>query len=318
MPHACRALTTTDSDEPPATSAQRVLDQFIGEMVDYLVRSAVMKAEASRPNGRSGHVAESVHDQWLHALRGPDGVIDDESPELAELAAHVCEWRRPISVSTLSPFRLCFRLEEPPEAAHGNSGAVSKKGLISDLEISISRSSWYVRYLLQSVDDPSLLIDVSEAWNAKGRAAAALKRGRFNPREFLLSALGQASGLSPEIEQSLKNTAPGGYGLGSSEAYQFHTEKAWLLEQAGFGVLLPAWWTRKGTKLRLGMRANVKSPKMQGGSRLSLEEIIQFDWQVALGDQILSLKELEALARLKAPLVRMRGQWVQLSGAVGE
>ena len=38
---------------------------------------------------------------------------------------------------------------------------------------------------------------------------------------------------------------------------------------------------------------------MQGGSRLSLEEIIQFDWEVALADQVLSLKELEALAKLK-------------------
>ena len=313
MPHACRALTTTGSDGPPLTSAQRVLDRFIGEMVDYLARSAVREMGASRANWRNSHVAESVHDQWLQALRGPDGVIDDESPELATLARQVCEWRRPVSVSTLSPFRLCFRLEEPPEAAQGNGESVRKRSVISDLEVSIGRSDWYVRYLLQSVDDPSLLIDVSDAWNAKGRAAAALKRGKFNSREFLLSALGQAAGLSPEIEQSLKNTAPGGYGLGSSEAYQFLTEKAWLLDQAGFGVLLPAWWTRKGTKLRLSMRANVKSPKMQGGSRLSLEKIIQFDWEVALGDQVLSLKELEALASLKTPLVRMRGQWVQLS-----
>ncbi|HEX5084721.1 MAG TPA: DEAD/DEAH box helicase [Blastocatellia bacterium] len=313
MPHACRALTTTGSDGPPMTSAQRVLDRFIGEMVDYLARSAVREMGASGANRRNNHVAESVHDQWMQALRGPDGVIDDESPELATLARQVCEWRRPVSVSTLSPFRLCFRLEEPPEAAQANGESVRKRSVISDLEVSIGRSDWYVRYLLQSVDDPSLLIDVSDAWNAKGRAAAALKRGKFNSREFLLSALGQAAGLSPEIEQSLKNTAPGGYGLGSSEAYQFLTEKAWLLDQAGFGVLLPAWWTRKGTKLRLSMRANVKSPKMQGGSRLSLEKIIQFDWEVALGDQVLSLKELEALASLKTPLVRMRGQWVQLS-----
>jgi hypothetical protein len=109
MPHACRALTTTGADGPPATSAQRVLDQFIGEIVDYLVRSAVMEAGSSWPKGRNGHVAESAHDQWLQALRGLDGVIDGGPPELAVLAAQVCEWRRPISVSTLSPFRLCFR-----------------------------------------------------------------------------------------------------------------------------------------------------------------------------------------------------------------
>ena len=313
MPHACRALTATSADGAPAAFAQQVLDRFIGEIVDYLVRSAVLEADPAQTNGRSRRVAESVHDQWLQALQGPDGIIDAESPELAALATQVREWRRPISVSTLSPFRLCFRLEEPPEESKKNGEVVKKRDAISDLEISISRSNWYVRYLLQPVDDPSLLIEVSAAWNAKGRAATAFKRGKFNPREYLLSALGQAAGLSPEIEQSLKKTAPGGYSLSPSEAHQFLTEKAWLLEQAGFGVLLPAWWTRKGTKLRLSMRANVKSPKLQGGSGLSLEEIVQFNWEVALGDQVLSLKELEALAKLKAPLVRMRGQWVQLN-----
>ena len=208
------------------------------------------------------------------------------------------EWRRPISATAASPFRLCFRLEEPDEE--------SKK----------RKADWCVRYLLQAADDQSLLVPAADTWDAKGRAATALKRGKFNPREYLLSALGQAAGLSTHIEQSLKSSAPGGYDLDSAGAHEFLVEKAWLLEQAGFGVMLPAWWTRKGTKLRLSARANVKSPpssKLQGGGGLSLTQIIQFDWEVALGDQTLSLKELEALARLKEPLVKMRGQWVELN-----
>ncbi len=52
---------------------------------------------------------------------------------------------------------------------------------------------------------------------------------------------------------------------------------------------------------------------MQGGSGLSLEQIVKFDWQVALGEHTLTLRELETLARLKAPLVQVRGQWVQIN-----
>ena len=52
-----------------------------------------------------------------------------------------------------------------------------------------------------------------------------------------------------------------------------------------------------------------------GGSGLSLETIVQFDWEVALGDRKLTLRELEALARMKAPLVRVRGQWVEMNAA---
>src|SRR5581483_11426365 len=112
---------------------------------------------------------------------------------------------------------------------------------------------------------------------------ALLQRGGFNPREYLLTTLGQASAISPRIEASLKTPAPAGYALDAAGAHEFLTEKAWLLEQAGFGVLLPAWWTRKGTKVRLSVRANVKSPKMQGGGGLSLFDLIDFNWQVSLG-----------------------------------
>jgi SNF2 family DNA or RNA helicase len=52
---------------------------------------------------------------------------------------------------------------------------------------------------------------------------------------------------------------------------------------------------------------------MQGGSGLSLDDLVKFDWKVALGEHTLTLRELETLARLKAPLVKVRGQWVQVS-----
>ena len=87
------------------------------------------------------------------------------------------------------------------------------------------------------------------------------------------------------------------------------------LEQAGFGVMLPAWWTRKGTKARIAIRANVKSPKMQAGGGLSMESVIRFNWEVALGGKKLTLNELRALSRLKTPLVRVRGQWVEMSAS---
>src|SRR5438132_932413 len=80
------------------------------------------------------------------------------------------------------------------------------------------------------------------------------------------------------------------------------------LEQAGFGVLLPSWWTGKGTRLRLGVRAQVRSPKMkESGAGVGLEELVHVDWQIALGDETLTLEELQALARVKEPLVRVRG-----------
>ncbi len=239
-----------------------------------------------------------------------DGKLHGSSSELQQLAAQVREWRRPLGLSTSSTFRLCFRLEEP-------STSDETFGIESQNRISIPSENWYVRYLLQAADDLSLMLPVADAWRPKAGNEAIFRRNGPNAhedaREYLLSALGQASRLNPHIEKSLKSSGPGGYELNSAEALEFLSEKAWLLEQAGFGILLPSWWSRKGTKTRLSARAKVKSPTLKGGGGLSLEDIVEFDWEIALGDEKLSLKELEALARLKVPLVKIRGQWVQLN-----
>ena len=300
MPQVCRALTR-EAVSPPEVASVSVLSRFISEMVDCLVRLALpvdpLPKHIKRGRKKKVPTFDSIHDQWLYALRSPDGIMEGDATELAQFAVQVFDWQRPIFNSTATPFRLCFRLEEPDGNGEGRYG----------------RGSWNVRYLLQAADDPSLLIPAKDTWNAKGQKLSILKRGGFNAQEYLLSSLGQASGICPRIEASLRTTAPDGYRLDSTGAYEFLTQKASVLEQAGFGVLLPAWWTGRGTKLRLSARANVKSPKMQGGSVLSLNSIVQFNWQLALGDEQCSFEELKALAKLKQPLVKVRGQWVQMN-----
>ena len=302
MPAVARALSEPDAAAPPERPSTEALRQFVATLTDHLVRTAASDASPAARRRRNRPSFDSVHDSWLHALMSKDGAVVGDAADLSQLAAQVREWRRPIAVSASSPFRLCFRLEEPEDSARTDEG-----------DDNTSNDPWYVRYLLQPHEDPSLLIPVEEAWKAGGEKLAALTRNGSNVREFLLSSLGQASGISPSVTASLENAKPAGYSLDAAKAHEFLTEEAVALEQAGYGVMLPAWWTRKGTKVRLAVQASARSPKMQGGSGLHLETIVQFDWEVALGGQKLSLRELEALARMKAPLVRVRGQWVEMS-----
>jgi SNF2 family DNA or RNA helicase len=325
MPAVSRALAHEEEQRdvsltvPPAPSSISVLSCFIDEIVNYLVRSSISPVMAGfkpvpppeRQREKKPCAFDSLHEQWLHELRSFDGVIEGTSAEIAQFATQVQEWQRPIFVSTSAPFRLCFRLEEPKDEENGDKSWM-RDGLSAQESIDL----WYVRYLLQAAHDPSLLIMAENVWNAKDQAA--LKSvfssiGRFNAREHLLLSLGQASGICPRIEASLKTSTPGGYELDAIGAYEFLTEKALALELAGFGVMLPAWWTHKGTKLHLTARANVKAPKMQGSSGLSLDKLVQFDWELALGKEKLSFEELQALVKLKAPLIKIRGQWVQIN-----
>ena len=305
MPPMVRAVTGDKAIAPPEKSPESILKQFVTQVIDYLVRSGYATDPViGKKVVRKRPIFASIHDAWLYALRSHNGCMEYDREKVLQLAEQIQQWRRAIAISEAAPVRLCFRLEEP-EAAETTATKKARS----------SPEKWYVRYLLQPYNDPSLLIPVKDAWNTKGSKVSILRQYGANVPEYLLSSLGQAAGICPHITASLKTAQPAGYNLDTVNAYQFLTEKAMTLEQSGFGVMLPAWWTRKGTKMRLTARANVQSPKMQGGSGLSLNKMVQFDWEIALGNKNLSLAELQALAKLKAPLVRIRGQWVQMNTA---
>ncbi len=291
MPHACRAFGIVES--PPQATPRDATCEFVGIVLDHLVRSSLLPARPVRLGRRRG-AFDSIHDQWLHALQSPDGSMPGDGQMLAEFAVQVREWQRPMAATAASPFRLCLRLEEPDQP-HG------------------AENAWRVHYLLQACDDLSLLVPAEDAWKATGRRAAVLKRGGFHAREHLLTSLGQAAGICSRIEASLRAATPTGYEMDSAGAYEFLTDRAPALEQAGFGVMLPAWWTRRGTRARLSARAKAKSPGLRSAGRLSLDDIVHFDWEVALGGHRISLEELQELARLKSPLVQLRGQWVEVN-----
>ncbi len=329
MPPAARALVFSHDGTVPEPSPRALLEGFVGRMVDHLVRMGAKEQEASpargaeaaggakgrgpkgrkpqstglrgrRPSRRTAKAAafESIHDHWLHALRGPHGHMEGADPgQVTALAAQIQGWREPLAATDAAPYRLVFRLEEPETG-----------------EALVPQGDWQVRYIMQAADDPSLQVPAEEVWTARGRKAAALKRDGTDPKPFLLGALGQASSLSPRIEESLRSPAPGGHALDLVGAHEFLSRTSLLLEGAGFGVQLPAWWSGKGTKQRLSLRGQVRSPKLQAGRQITLDRVVSVDWELALGGESLTKGELEELARLKAPLVRVRGQWVEMSG----
>ncbi|MBM3323387.1 hypothetical protein FJY69_07930 [candidate division WOR-3 bacterium] len=281
MPDACRALC-------PDQSRHQVLSRFVALFLDHLARSSetARRRAVYRPKE-----FESLHDQWLYSLRSADSTLAGAPGELSEFAATVDEWQRRVRVETPGGFRLLFRLEEP---------------------MSEAVESWTLRYLLQASDDPSLLLPAEDAWLGHGRTRALIAAREPRVREFLLAALGRAAGLCPGIEASLKTRAPASCEFDTPGAHDFLTQRAPALEQAGFGVMLPSWWTRHGARLKLTARASVTSPKLTASGGLTLDRVVAFNWQVALAGEPVTEAELAALAACKSSLVRFRGMWVQV------
>jgi superfamily II DNA or RNA helicase len=228
---------------------------------------------------------------WSRALAGTDRTFAAEPAALAELTTAVAAWQRDAVAGRV---RACFRLVEPAEE-ESSSGA------------------WRVEFALQAADEPSLVVDAAKVWGARG-SLRALARYLDSPQETLLAELGRASRLYPALDQALRTARPAALELDGEAAHAFLREGAPLLAGAGFGVLLPGWWTKP--RARLGARLSA-SGKSQPGTvatkaALGLGELVDYRWELALGDEPLTEEELRALTNLKTPLVRLRGQWVEL------
>ena len=258
-------------------------------MVDALVRRTVILGPEF-----CERAAANPHASWLLALDRVDGLVAVDEDAGARLTEQVASWRRPLTAVEGAPYRLCFRLEEPPDSGDD--------------------APWRLEFLVQAADDPSLTVPAADIWKPRSLGARALKRGGADPRTFLLVAVAQAAVLSSRVEGSLAaGAAPTGCDLGTPEAHAFLTDDAPALEQAGFKVMLPSWWSRRGSRQKLKIRALVRNPKHKVSAGLTLETIMEVAWEIALGDQILSLRDLDRLARQKAHLVRVRGEWVEVN-----
>ena len=196
---------------------------------------------------------------------------------------------RNLHVAGDTAFRIAFRLQAP----------------------ALQKEPWQLHYLIQAKDDPSLLIPASEVWKKTKGALTHLGHRFEQPQEKLLTGLGYAARLFPPITNSLKGKLPTELSVDTHGAYAFLRETAPLLEGAGFGVLVPPWWNKKGA--RLGVKVRMKSKKEAGAAGImTMEKLVDYQWQLALGETELTEKEFKTLAKLKSPLVQIRGQWVTL------
>src|SRR5689334_12414823 len=239
-----------------------------------------------------------VAERYALALTAPDARVEvltaKDEDEAATLAAELDAWLDSARIPA-GPVRTCFRLAEPEaEAAEGDPGRVE--------------------FALQSADDPSPMVSASDVWAGLGAGMAS----GGDPVEELLAGLGAAARLFAEMEDALREAAPALVELDTAGAFRFLKETGPLLAGAGFGVLLPDWVRKARLGLKLTTRSRTASGTSSAGAgsaRFGLGDLVDFRYDVAVGDQALDPDELAELARLKVPLVRLRGQWVELDDA---
>ncbi|HZP28028.1 MAG TPA: DEAD/DEAH box helicase [Acidimicrobiia bacterium] len=269
-----------------SVEAQRDAAARLAEAVDRRVRAGLVDAGVALLPRRGGR--PTAPEAWLRSLTAPDpwlpATLDRDRLRVLEDA--VADWVASGSAAT-GRTRLCLRLREPD----GGDGP------------------WVLELLLQDVDEPSLLVPASMLWAGDAPLGP-------DAVEELLRGLGRLARLAPELASVLDEAAPEAIVLDAAAVLAFVRDRAATLADAGIGVLLPAWWSKR-RRLGLRMKASTRrsAPGGAGAGGLGMDAIVSFEWVAALGDRRLTpaeLRRLEAAAAAKQELVRVRGEWVEL------
>lgn len=291
--HAVPAQTgTSRTSWTPAALLRAFLDAAVDTLVGALRgEPAPLVAHHARLWQQMGDMLSPGELRWLAAQQranmhfGPHGAARRAAiPDFERRASSGSGARRQLQV--------CFRLELPED----------------------DRNLFKLRFLLQSPDDPSLLVSAAEIWNPRGHTRSLLRRMSRNPKRALLDELRRAARIFAPVTWSLTETRPEVLALDATTAWAFLGDGVPALTEAGFGVIVPGELTATGQRrLRLRMRLGTPS-KVAGGvtgaGGLGFDALVHFDWQAAVGDETLTARELATLARQKATLVRHRGTWV--------
>src|SRR6266852_4068238 len=292
MPPLCWSFVPDGQGQ--SSLRQDILLHFLNATVDAFVRESLSVASLLPARRGRRSITGSLPERWLQALSSDNPTLVVPTGELESFSTAMRTWLGQLQpVDSGAAFRTCFRLDPPSEESD-------------------SASDWRVSFHLQANDDRSLLVPADKVWKERSSTLTFLKRKFENPQERLLADLGRASRLFPAIEESLRTARPSGLVLDTAQAYAFLRESAPLLEQSGFGVLVPPWWSKPTARLGVKLKLKPKAGAQEGSGLLGLQGIVAYDWTIAVGDTTLTVSEFEKLVNLKVPLIQVRGQWVEL------
>lgn len=312
MPPAARAALDGFNHEGAA-----IVDDFLLRVGDALCRRVLVR-ETMLDAIEGRDAAQDLHVSWLAGLLGPGDGIDASPAARSDMVKHVRRWIGGLEDrGSGAAWKLLLRLREPLDLAG-----------LDDFASPGDKVRWPLVFLLQSTLNPDVSVEAEDIWILPPGAANVEGLRLESPQETLLAELGRAARLFKKIEKALERSEPTDLELTTSEAYQFLREIRPLLLEQGFSVEAPDWWD--SPTVRLGARLQVESEDVDfsnlgdaafaggGGApgsavtHLGLSSLVNYRWQIAVGQTNLTLEQFEKLAAQHSPLVRLNGRWVEI------
>ncbi|SEK53939.1 SNF2-related protein [Streptacidiphilus jiangxiensis] len=303
-PAACRA------EAGARRAAAALAEDVLGALVDEEARARLAGSDAAGgppgttgtdgaagadgpgPDGTDGSGAGEPTTVLLAALSAEDGALPGPAARWRSLAERLRAWRAPSEGASGGRLRLGFRLVEP----------------LGDTREE-DEDRWWLELLLSPADEPSHVVTAEDLW--AGRAGAAVLAETVpSPEGAFVLEVRRAARTHPLLAVLAEEGRPQGRWFDRAEALAFLREAAPALADAGFEVLLPSWW-REPPSLGLLLAARpAQAGVVEQESTVGREELLAFQWQLALGGEPLTAEELALLTAAKDTLVQLRGRWL--------
>ena len=276
--------------EPAARDRFDVADDILRELLDDIVRSSKIQG------GRGRKVdATNPHEIWVRSLTWPRAPLDIWGDELESLCPQIAEWTNSVQAVTDQPWKLFLRLEEPAE------------------ETEAEPKKWILSWHLQSSKDPSLIIPASRVWSPDEAERAWFAREELNPRKYMLQFLGHLASFVPPIALSLESPCPTECSLSTEELFEFLQTHVPVILDQGIQIHFPSSWGSISDRPRLAVKGTLRDAQsFQAGRQIDLSDLLDVDWSVSLGEDVLTDEEFRLLTELKTPLANIRGKWTLL------
>ena len=196
-----------------------------------------------------------------------------------------------------SPFKLALSLHEPKRG--------SQSWYIRSAILNMEEEQWYaIDYNTHNdtfyfVDKENKLTAIPTDWTEQLKQK--LEKEMFNYEQVLGYPLTYYTSFIIE------------HAISEHEAWQFLEHDSERLLQAGCKVILPPWWEQIRNR-KLKIKGKVKSNLGSTAEPMfGLNQIVQFDWKFAIGDQELTEEQFIELAESNRKLIQINDEWIYLS-----
>ncbi|MGG1553536.1 DEAD/DEAH box helicase [Paenibacillus ferrarius] len=271
---------------------------FNSAMQDYLTSPEGASAAETWAERSRGH-------EELLRLRGDDAegrAIYSWMQEEDWLAA--VGWRK-----DRTPFRVCLQLVEPYAETYVDGSTAADD----------DASEWRLRFIVQDVADENRFVELTSSGSRLYAQQIIPPAWRSVLPKKIDEYIAKIIRISPMLES---REQPGRLSrqLSDEDAWTFLTETSFRLVGSGISLFLPSWWDEV-QRQRPQLKAKLKSSSggtQSGRPLLGMDQLLAYDWRIAIGRVVLAEHEFRELAQQKKRLIYLRGKWVQLDPVLVE